>query len=1268
LNLQATRLEIGMVSLFFIGLACRAVGDNAFITVPRLSLAPVIDGRLAADEWRDAAAVSGFAALGGQALAQPNTAAYLGFDADALYLGFRCLEPDRNLPRAFKRAHDDRAFEDDCVQVFVAPEDPRAAKTARIAFGGYEGALDTWYQDIQAYYEFTVNAAGSRTEARNDVRDWDADWQAATSRNDEAWTAEMAIPFAAFGLQGAPEDAIWGLNLFRNRPPDLSGWVCPGFGGYRPLPLGAMRLVSRRPFVRQTEPPTAGPGDHELRLTLANPSESSAAVVIDATPGDGQSVQRRVDLAPGAQEPVSLAYALSAKYAVHAEGDEVPLLVGEAPYHVQPRLQLGLRYFALPAEVRADVNLTEIGGAAEATLTLQPPADDATTSHADLRKTRGCTLTLPVNAKPGEHLSAQVVVTDAAGQTLDQRSIEFTVPEKPSWQGTQAGLPLGVLPPWTPIRLKKRDTIPISDVRNWYGVPLFLDMLGKRLTYRDLALPASITSAGAELLAEPMRLVVIADGAKVEWQSRDLRLREQADDHALLESIWRSPKLTLTVTSQVEYDGFTWNEVTLTPNESVSVERVALEIPMRKAVSRYAYEGHAQAGHALSPLGLRRPVGENLWLGDEERGLAWLTESLEWVQAEDRARQVEVIPGATETVWRSTFIDTPTVLSEPYAAKFALHITPAKPVSLWKSRIYHGAFYGMESAPGGGSLRVAAKNRLDLSRGTFECWVKPLFDTGEAYDESVDRSQYNRQFLNVRTSTDEWLILYYNADVRNFRLVTRKADGTYPVVLSAPSPLAAGQWSYLVLSWGDKLRLSVNGQAQELSVAGTVSGSVEQSTLQFDLGCFALDEVRISRSVRTGRVPAVPFTADTDTLFLDHCDALSPDLHAEGAVLVEGCFGQALGTGGGTFIDRLANEGKRIVIFHENWSRFQGYPDLAQVPKLKRIADACHARGMLFLIYFNQSVSTAEPEWEAFHDDLLAFPMSNHYHRDDVPQDCYTGCVNGPYGELLLHGIARLADEAGIDGVYMDGTTVPWYCESPTHPGCGTPQGDGTYRGHSPIRATREFMKRLRNIFAQRRKSFFLDAHTGGCLNIATQAFTDGYYDGETLARYKPGFRLSPDTYVASYMGKQFGLRGEFLPNRHTMDQALAISLIHDSATRGQPAEVDRALAPYEDAETQFVGYWYTGDTISWCPRVSVQPPQVLGSLYLKPDHALLVVGSQTEAQAEVEVQIGKLLEALPNGVTVRDAVSGEALDLRRGALRLTMPGRGWRMVEVRQP
>ena len=799
-----------------------------------------------------------------------------------------------------------------------------------------------------------------------------------------------------------------------------------------------------------------------------------------------------------------------------------------------------------------------------------------------------------------------------------------------------------------------------------------VEMLGRRLAFRDLALPASIESAGEELLSGPITVAIIAEGGEVAWRSRECEIVERADDRVAIESLWRSEELDLQVTSHIEYDGFCWNELALTPRGTVRVDRVALEIPLRAEVCRYAYQGHAQSAHALSPFGLRRPIGPNLWVGDESRGLAWLTESLEWVQAEDRARQVEIAPRDGDWLWRSTFIDTPRELSAPYEARFALHITPTKPVSRRKNRIYHGAYYGMEEAAAAGRVAIPAKGNIDLRQGTLECWLRPTFDPSEEYEEGVSLSSYNRQFFTLITADQEVLILYYNADDRSMRVVTKKADGTYPVILSGPVRMPTDEWCYVGLSWGEELRLNVNGTIARHDVKGTVAGSVEQATIDLELTHFRVDELRISKVARPPEgVPSGELPDDADTLFLDRCEALGrPGRRADSSTpvttpncaLVEGRFGQAIGSSGELFMDRLARDGKRIVIFHERWSRYQGVPDLEQIPKLKKIADACHERGMLFVVYFCQLMSDASPEWPGRENDFMALPDRKWYHRDDIKQDCYVSCVNGIWGDFLLDGIAKLADEAGIDGVYMDGTTVPCNCSNPTHPGCGENQGDGTYRSHIPLRATRQFMKRLRNIFAQRRPEFFLDAHTGGAINIATQSFCDGYWDGEQLARYKPGFRLSPDTFLTGYMGRQFGFRGELLRNRHTMDQALAISLVHDTATRGQPGTVDLAWADYEDERTRFLPYWERSDLYA------VAPKEVLGSLYLKPDRALLVLGSQTEERVRCEVDVAGLLEELPAGVEARDSITGAPMRMSRGKLGFRLPGRQWRMVELRRP
>lgn len=1224
------------------------------VTVTHASKAPVIDGQIDPQEWRDAATISGFVQAGGTALAHPNGRAHLLFDDRALYVAVQCIETDPTGPRGFLRIHDDRVFEDDSVQVFLAPEDFRQAQPAQMAFGGYAGAYHHWFTDLQAYYEFAVNCRGSRTEARNDVRDWDAPWRARVGRNREGWVAELAIPFRSLGVEQAPENALWGFNLFRNRRAALSGWVCPGFGGYTPIPLGAILLVRRHPVAQQFSVPKPQSGPNAFLLGLRNSTASMVEIEVKVALPEGKAITRQVPLSPQSFQKVRLPYRLagegdlSVRYQVQVRGEEVPLLSGVVPLKVPPRVTLGLRYYSLPGRVEGNVHLEPEARATQAVLALQPEKGPTSTHQVDLRQRSGAILQLSAPAQAGSRFHARLEVWAADGKRLAQKSDAFTVPPKPPWLSTKAGLPLGILPPWTPMKVRGKT----------------IEMLGKRVTFQDLGLPATIFSAGAEMLASPIRIRLATSGRRMRWQSKQCRVTEQAADHVRLESVWHSPRLDLRVTSNVEYDGFCWNELTLIPRGPVQVSQLALEVPFRPEVCRYAYEGHAQAAHALSPRGLRRPLGSNLWLGDESRGLAWLTESMEWVQAKDRGRQVEIIPGAQATLWRSTFLDTPTKLKAPYTARFALHITPAKPVSLRKSRIFHGAYYGLAQDQATGQLRIPAKGHLDLAQGTLECWVQPTFDPRETYDPKLDRSAYNRMFFILSSDASESLILYYNADDRSLRVVTTKPGGEYPIVLGGPAPLPPRAWSYVGLSWGDKMRLNINGQVAELEVKGSIGGRIEEATLDFTLAHFNLDELHLSKNQRPWEgLPQAPFSADAETLFLDHFEELSPEAAiSDQAVLKEGKFGQGLGSHPETRLDQLAREGKRIVIFHENWSRYQGYPDLEQILKLKEIAEACHARGMLFLVYFCQLMSDAAPEWKGMENDFMALPERMWYQRNDIPQNCYVSCLNGPYGDLLLEGIAKLADEAGIDGVYMDGTTVPWECANPTHPGCGKAQPDGTYLPHQPLRAIRHFMKRLRNIFVQRRQKFFLDAHTGGCINIATQSFCDGYYDGEHLVRYKPGFRLAPEAYLTGYHGQQFGFRGEFLPNRHTMDQALAIALIHDTAVRGQPPVVDQAWDDYEDALTRYLPYWKKS------LLYTVRPETVLGSVYLKPSQALIVLGSQTERTVDCEIELAGLLRKLPAGVQAWDAITRERLPAADGMLQFPMPGRSWRMIELHRP
>jgi hypothetical protein len=101
-----------------------------------------------------------------------------------------------------------------------------------------------------------------------------------------------------------------------------------------------------------------------------------------------------------------------------------------------------------------------------------------------------------------------------------------------------------------------------------------------------------------------------------------------------------------------------------------------------------------------------------------------------------------VIPGKSGTLWRSTFIDTPTTLDKPYKMAFALHVTPTKPVSLKKENIYHnGAEYDLPTKPGPNAVELPVEGCINPEQGTIECWVKPTFD--------INSDSGYKEFLNI---------------------------------------------------------------------------------------------------------------------------------------------------------------------------------------------------------------------------------------------------------------------------------------------------------------------------------------------------------------------------------------------------------------------------------------------------------------------------------------------------------------------------------------
>lgn len=1236
--------------------------DRACVTVSKCTKAPIIDGKIGPNEWTGAAAISNFLDTDGVTTSNPNSVAYITADNDNLYVVIRMPEPNVNGPVGFIRKHDDKVQDDDCVRVYLAPEDLTKTKEAEITYGGYAGSFDNWYTDIQAYYEFAVNCKGSMAEAKNDVPAWNASWKAKVSIQKGFWIAEIAIPFASVGASSCPINTLWGFNIFQNRPTGRSGMVNNGYGGYTPMPIGAIRFTQDHPVIQQSLTVKPKTGINNLAFTAVNNTQSETTIDLTVNSKGSEPLKKTYTVAPMGKTDISAEYttgnegAFTSSYDLRVAGESTPLLTGTVGIVYPKKLQTQLRYFSTIHQVWADIKMLPGSGAVKAVLTVKE-INGESSKTADLTKIKGTTIKLPITGNPGDSYTGTLVVTSVDGKVLDQQTCSSVIPPKYKWARTKAGLPLKVLPPWTPVKVSGKS----------------VNIIGRTLQYVDSALPAKALSAGEQMLSAPIQIIVKSSGKAVVWQSKTCKVTSVDQTQAKAESVWSSKSFDLHIISTIDYDGFTWNEASLIPKGKQSVDSVYLDMPMTAEVAKYYCLGNSQLGGKISPVGLRCPfsVSYNMWIGDERRGISLLAENVEWIKSKDIPNQVHVV----NSRWKTNFIDTHTNLTSPYRMSFALQYTPTKPISLKKYNTYHPmAEWDLPTSKEGSMMAFNAEKSLDLEKGTLECWIKPTFDPNETYDTTKDRSVYNRQLFALFTTEPEILILYYNADSRNLVLLRQNSKREYITILAAGGGvLPADQWSYVSLSWGDKIRLKVNDSVVEFDAKSLLKGGLASKQMIFNVDAFQVDNIRISKTQRDiNTIPTAKLTEDADTLLLADCENVDrptqgtrnmPFTMINNCALVPGKYGSAISRDPvGLHIDNLAKQGVKIVIFHENWSRIQGYPDFEQIPKLKAVADACHARGMRFLIYFNQDMSDAAPEWKGMEYDFGLGRIDMNYRReyDEIKQNGYYACVNGPFGDLLLDGIARIADETGIDGVYMDGTSVAWPCENPTHPGCGTALGDGKYGMTMPLRATRRFLMRLRNIFVQRGKNVYMCAHTGGGINVATTSICDSYLDGEALARYKNGYMLDTGSFVSAYMGTNYGYRGEFLPGKFTADEGLAISLVHDIETRWQPASVTKALMDYQDEKTRFVPYWDNS------PLYKVNTKDILASVYIKPDIALVVIGSQTERTSDCSINVGQILKKLPVTAKASDAITGESLAVNKGSISLTVGGRSWRIIELK--
>ena len=206
----------------------------------RVARAPVIDGNLDDDAWKDAAKTGEFRTLGGKGLSKSKTEVMTCWDTDKLYVAYICHEPKMELLTEHYPGYQGPfswGAQTDELELFIQP-----------------------FRDEAAYFQFTASAAAelyhrfSAAPKTDNKYRWNIEVK--TAKLKDRWQAELAIPFTGltykteghhYGMTPSDGDR-WGITFARFSVPvgeEWSSWNAGTF--HRKGPLGQLTFRERKP-------------------------------------------------------------------------------------------------------------------------------------------------------------------------------------------------------------------------------------------------------------------------------------------------------------------------------------------------------------------------------------------------------------------------------------------------------------------------------------------------------------------------------------------------------------------------------------------------------------------------------------------------------------------------------------------------------------------------------------------------------------------------------------------------------------------------------------------------------------------------------------------------------------------------------------------------------------------------------------------------------------------------------------------------------------
>jgi len=151
-------------------------GDKPAAEAIKINQMPILDGKLDEPFWREIKAPLATLHVFKEAgKTTDDTRVKIAYDDKYLYFGLECKNNEPGYDRNTEKVRDGAVSADESVEILISSAPDRSN-----------------------YYHFMLNCANVKAEsngpARSRDRNWNTTWLSAVAKNDQGWTAEIAIP------------------------------------------------------------------------------------------------------------------------------------------------------------------------------------------------------------------------------------------------------------------------------------------------------------------------------------------------------------------------------------------------------------------------------------------------------------------------------------------------------------------------------------------------------------------------------------------------------------------------------------------------------------------------------------------------------------------------------------------------------------------------------------------------------------------------------------------------------------------------------------------------------------------------------------------------------------------------------------------------------------------------------------------------------------------------------------------------------------------